>query len=153
MRTGRIMYKFSMGGSSSAQALLSLPEIPIEMRDGQKSGKEVSLVSVGSDATMRFCSTSGVPLETKGNVLKGEVLASVGAIGIGNVAFGGWYDVECGEEQDEEGEDARQKGTVDEDVWDDLDVVADGVDDSDDESQDDEEQEFRAKRRKQEGRT
>lgn len=173
LRTGRTLYTYTLNSTSTTHSIATLPSSPSFSSTSSSSftsPKQLGLLSIGSDATMRFCSTTPPPEETKGNVKKGEILGSVGAVGVGDVCFAGWEQVEQDEEEEEE-EDLRNKrkgrkggdeddeDEEDEEVWDDLKVV--GVKDVEDEDEDSEEEldseaeeeAFRQKRRKQEGRS
>lgn len=153
LRTGKILYTYA-AQTSTPLSLLPLPHS--HTRDAQAAQphpRAIGLATISSDATLRLCSTGGVPQQEKDNVRRGEIVRTVGGVGLGSVCWLGWAEGlgRGGQEDEEEGEgegaevddggdgggDAESEDE-DEDLFDQMGVVApgeDGEEDSDDDSE------------------
>lgn len=130
--------------------------LPVSTFSGSSSSKDIGLVTLSSDATVRACSTTAPPTEAKSNVVRGEILGGIGGIGFGTLAYYGHSERAVKQEQVGEGdaEDGEHGLDVDdegeEEVWDDMAVVEDDgeLDDSEDDDSSDEERPVKAKKAK-----
>ena len=158
LRTGKLLYAYP-SQTSTAHSLLPLPTLSAykKSRFDKEKRDRVGLVTLSSDATLRACSTTAPPEESKKNVTRGEVLGMIGGVGSGG--FGYYGSTEMEELEDEEEEVAADKDGEageegdEEEVWDDMAVVEEdeGMGSDDDEDEDAESSEDEAPQKKRKG--
>jgi hypothetical protein len=167
LRTGKLLYAYP---SQTSTAHTLLPLAPLSeytfkksysrfSKNAEERRDRVGLVTLSSDATLRACSTTAPPEESKKNVTRGEVLGMVGGVGSGGFGYYGSSEMEEleGDAQEEvvgKGEDVGGAGDGDEEeVWDDMAVVEEdeGLGSDMDEEDDEESSEDEAPPKKRNG--
>lgn len=142
LRTGKLLYAYP-SQTSTVHSLLPLPTLSTykPSRFDKTKRDHVGLVSLSSDATLRACSTTAPPADSKKNVSRGEVLGMIGGVGSGGFGYYGSTEMDELEEDEIEVVEVDGKDGVDgedeEEVWDDMAVVEEdegmGSEDSDEE--------------------